>query len=476
MAGSSSVDDGINRLTNQAQSSLSLNSSSDTNSADDALPTASRSADAPIGSRQMNAIGSGGGGPPARLNSPSVSSSNTQSPNLRLASGGPGRIGSGGGGPATGSSSPFASGNIVRADQKLDMAAFTNNSQPSSNSSSANPSLNNFHIPPTGLRPAPGLPPGAKPPSGPVGGMGGLGNRRKGPGLKLSDLSSQEGDNQQAGASGQSGQGNAAGQGEGSKATNGSVGPGRRLAPPGKLASASNGLMSSAFDMHKNIVDPSGRLRFDGKAVLSASGVEFRNGTSFKINMDDLDLLDELGKGAYGTVRKVRHTKTRVEMAMKEIRLELDDSKLNGIIMELDILHRASAPEIVEFYGAFFYESCVYYCMEFMDAGSLEDLYDGPCSVPEDVLARIVGCTVRGLRFLKDNLQIMHRDVKPTNIVLNRKGEVKLCDFGVSGQLEKSLAKTNIGCQSYMAPERIKGESQNYWEHTLLLLTFGHWV
>jgi mitogen-activated protein kinase kinase len=68
-------------------------------------------------------------------------------------------------------------------------------------------------------------------------------------------------------------------------------------------------------------------------------------------------------------------------------------------------------------------------------------------------------------------------DVKPTNVLLNTKGQVKLCDFGVSGQLEKSLAKTNIGCQSYMAvsyllhcsrhcschlkPERIKGESQN---------------
>jgi mitogen-activated protein kinase kinase len=242
---------------------------------------------------------------------------------------------------------------------------------------------------------------------------------------------------------------------------NGNSSAGRRLAPPGKLASAGKGLMSNAFEQHKNIVDPSGQLRFDGKAVLSASGVEFRNGTSFKINMEELDLLDELGKGAYGTVRKVRHTKTHVLMAMKEIRLELDDSKLNGIIMELDILHRATAPEIVEFYGAFFYESCVYYCIEFMDAGSLENLYDGPCSVPEDVLARIVGCMVRGLRFLKDNLQIMHRDVKPTNVLLNQKGEVKLCDFGVSGQLEKSLAKTNIGCQSYMAPERIKGESQN---------------
>lgn len=175
--------------------------------------------------------------------------------------------------------------------------------------------------------------------------------------------------------------------------------------------------------------------------------------------MDDLELQDVLGKGAYGEVRKVKHTKTGVEMAMKEIRLELDAAKLNAIIMELDILHRAVAPEIVEFYGAFFVESCVFYCIEFMDAGSLENLYDGPSSVPEDVLARMAHQTVKGLNFLKEHLQIMHRDVKPTNILVNRKGEVKLCDFGVSGQLEKSLAKTNIGCQSYMAPERIKGES-----------------
>ncbi len=44
-------------------------------------------------------------------------------------------------------------------------------------------------------------------------------------------------------------------------------------------------------------------------------------------------------------------------MSSKEIRLELDQSKLNAIIMELDILHRAAAPEIVDFYGAFFIES-----------------------------------------------------------------------------------------------------------------------
>jgi mitogen-activated protein kinase kinase len=91
----------------------------------------------------------------------------------------------------------------------------------------------------------------------------------------------------------------------------------------------------------------------------------------------------------------------------QEIRLELDEAKLNAILMELDILHRAVHPEIVEFYGAFFIESCVYYCMEYMDAGSLDKLQGA--GVPEDVLARIAGCMARGLKFLKDDLQIIHR-------------------------------------------------------------------
>jgi mitogen-activated protein kinase kinase len=173
-----------------------------------------------------------------------------------------------------------------------------------------------------------------------------------------------------------------------------------------------------------HLSDPSGALNFGGKAVLHTTGVDFSNGSSFAINMNQLQLAEELGRGNYGTVKRVLHKPTNVAMAMKvgswpptcelwslhfskEIRLELDDSKLNAILMELDILHRAVSPEIVEFYGAFFIESCVYYCMEYMDAGSLDKLQGA--GVPDDVLARIASSMTRGLRFLKDQLQIIHR-------------------------------------------------------------------
>jgi hypothetical protein len=63
--------------------------------------------------------------------------------------------------------------------------------------------------------------------------------------------------------------------------------------------------------------DPSGKLNFAGKAIIHADGVDFSNGNSFTIKMDDLILEEELGKGQYGTVRKVKHRVTNVTMAMK---------------------------------------------------------------------------------------------------------------------------------------------------------------
>ena len=69
--------------------------------------------------------------------------------------------------------------------------------------------------------------------------------------------------------------------------------------------------------MYASFSDPSGALNFGGKAVLHASGVDFSNGSSFAINMTQMQLLEELGHGNYGTVKKVLHKPTNVLMAMK---------------------------------------------------------------------------------------------------------------------------------------------------------------
>ncbi|KAK9361526.1 kinase-like domain-containing protein [Lipomyces starkeyi] len=215
---------------------------------------------------------------------------------------------------------------------------------------------------------------------------------------------------------------------------------------------------TSLFSSYSQYIDVStGSLNFAGKASLDARGVNFASGTSFKISLDELELLEELGRGNYGTVTKVLHKPTNIVMAMKEIRLELDDSKFRQIIMELDVLHKCVSPYIVDFYGAFFVEGAVYICMEYMDGGSLDKLYAG--GVEEHILAKITESIVRGLKVLKDDHNIIHRDVKPTNILASTKGTIKLCDFGVSGNLVASIARTNIGCQSYMAPERIKSKN-----------------
>ncbi|CAG9995939.1 unnamed protein product [Clonostachys byssicola] len=251
----------------------------------------------------------------------------------------------------------------------------------------------------------------------------------------------------------------------------------------------------SRLDDYKKYIDTDkGWITFDGAATITREGVNFHNGQTFSISLDEVEILDELGKGNYGTVYKAKHSKPRVPrfgqglsgvkppihhsvsdpmpiqkheddgkstattgvtMAMKEIRLELDDAKFTTILKELVILHECVSPYIIDFYGAFFQEGAVYMCIEYMDGGSIDKLYPG--GIPEGVLRKITYSTVMGLKSLKDDHNIIHRDVKPTNILVNTRGQVKICDFGVSGNLVASIAKTNIGCQSYMAPERISG-------------------
>lgn len=74
-----------------------------------------------------------------------------------------------------------------------------------------------------------------------------------------------------------------------------------------------------------------------------------------------------------------------------------------------------------------------------------------------DVLGKIAEAVLGGLKYLYLAHRIMHRDIKPSNVLINSKGQIKLCDFGVSNELENSIADTFVGTGTYMAPERIQG-------------------
>lgn len=101
--------------------------------------------------------------------------------------------------------------------------------------------------------------------------------------------------------------------------------------------------------------------------------------------------------------------------------------------------------------------------MEFCEGGSLDSIYKEVKRLGgrtgEKVLGKIAEGVLQGLTYLEAK-RILHRDIKPSNILLCRNGEVKLCDFGVSGDFgTKGEANTFIGTSYYMAPERITGQT-----------------
>ncbi|XP_076065460.1 dual specificity mitogen-activated protein kinase kinase lic isoform X2 [Oratosquilla oratoria] len=193
------------------------------------------------------------------------------------------------------------------------------------------------------------------------------------------------------------------------------------------------------------------------------------DGQDVEVSTDDLEVLEELGRGAYGVVEKMKHRPSNTVMAVKRITSTVDNREEQCLLMDLDISMRSGAcPYTVHFYGALFREGDVWICMEVMDI-SLDKFYpqvfQSERTFSEEILGIIAFSVVSALHYLHSELRVIHRDVKPSNILLNRKGQVKMCDFGISGYLVDSVAKTvQAGCKPYMAPERIdpKGVPSGY--------------
>ncbi|XP_065672583.1 dual specificity mitogen-activated protein kinase kinase 1 isoform X2 [Hydra vulgaris] len=172
---------------------------------------------------------------------------------------------------------------------------------------------------------------------------------------------------------------------------------------------------------------------------------------------EDFERIQEIGAGNGGVVLKVNHKPTGLIMARKLIRLEIKPAIRNQIMRELKVLHECNSPYIVGFYGAFYNDGEISLCMEYMDGGSLDLILKKALRIPENILGIITLAVLKGLAYLREKHSIIHRDVKPSNILVNSLGEIRLCDFGVSGQLIDSMANTFVGTRSYMSPERLQG-------------------
>ncbi|GAA5981536.1 hypothetical protein JCM11641_004090 [Rhodosporidiobolus odoratus] len=183
-------------------------------------------------------------------------------------------------------------------------------------------------------------------------------------------------------------------------------------------------------------------------------------GVEFKLDLrnEDLQVLNELGSGNGGTVSRALHVPTKAIMAKKVVHIATTDTTRKQILRELQIMHDCASPYIVSFYGAYLADPHICMCMEFMDKGSLDNIYKKVGPIPEPILGKIALAVVSGLTYLYEVHKIMHRDVKPSNILLNSLGQIKICDFGVSGELINSVADTFVGTSTYMSPERISGD------------------
>ncbi|KAE9414178.1 hypothetical protein Angca_006086 [Angiostrongylus cantonensis] len=191
--------------------------------------------------------------------------------------------------------------------------------------------------------------------------------------------------------------------------------------------------------------------------LMGSSGLLTIGGRVLRVTVDDLEFVAELGHGSCGHVSKRKYN--GVVMAVKSMPRSNDPVESKRIIMDLRILSRSyDCTFIVHSYGYLITENEVMICMEVM-ATCLDLLLKRTenAPIPEPIVGKMSVSVVKALHYLKEKHNVIHRDVKPSNILLDWSGVVKLCDFGISGFLIESRAKSKLaGCPPYMAPERVR--------------------
>jgi hypothetical protein len=179
----------------------------------------------------------------------------------------------------------------------------------------------------------------------------------------------------------------------------------------------------------------------------------------------DYELLAEVGRGGMGVVFRARQISLDREVAVKMIlrgRLA-SDIDLSRFLSEASSTARLQHPNIVPVYEVGDIDGRPFFSMKFIDGQTLGDkLSDGP--LPEREAAEILASISRAIGFAHRQ-GVMHRDLKPTNILIDSAGTPMVTDFGLAKRfgVENDLTRSGVvvGTPSYMSPEQASGRREN---------------
>ena len=177
--------------------------------------------------------------------------------------------------------------------------------------------------------------------------------------------------------------------------------------------------------------------------------------------IDAYRILEKIGQGGMGIVYRAVHTKLEQEVAIKVLSPEFshDASMRERFVKEAKIQARFSHASVVNILNYIEHEGNIYLVMEFVSGETLEHLLRRDGGVPPERAVSICLGVLDALDFMHSK-GVIHRDIKPGNIMFTERGSVKVTDFGIAKMLgEKGQTRTGmrIGTLWYMSPEQIKG-------------------
>jgi serine/threonine protein kinase len=167
-------------------------------------------------------------------------------------------------------------------------------------------------------------------------------------------------------------------------------------------------------------------------------------------------ILSNLGSGGFGTVFLARDTWIDKKVAIKVPHRQSGD--FDELLQEPRLLAALDHPNIVGIITAEKTDGVFFIVMEYVKGESLEGVLDREKAIDVPRSLNFVAQILKGVEHAHDN-QVLHRDLRPANVLVSENGTAKVADFGTSRFLEKSHATTVIGSPPYMAPEHFQGRA-----------------